>query len=91
MMLTAQECLEFSDLTEEEILAIAEHEHIPDVLAAELGSCLLQSDVGAWLIKRYILEDLEQAKAHGRSERVVQFSKALSHFEAEHPTYDLRR
>ena len=90
-MLTAKECLEFSDLTEEEILAIAEHEHIPEVLAAELGSCLLQTDAGAWLIKRFILEDLEQAKAHGRTERITQLNTVLSHFEAEHPTYDLRR
>ena len=90
-MLTAKECLEFSDLSEEEVLPIAEHEHIPDVLAAELGSCLLQTDVGAWLIKRYILEDLEQAKTQGHADRIAQLNKALEHFEAEHPTYDLRR
>lgn len=90
-MLTAQECLEFSDLTEEEILAIAEHEHIPEMLAAELGSCLLQTDMGTWLIKRYLLEELEQAKAQRCHERTAQLTAALARFDAAHPTYDLRQ
>ena len=38
MVLTLQDCIALSDLTEEEILAIAEHEHIPEIVAAELGN-----------------------------------------------------
>ena len=34
-MLTIQDCIELSELTEEEILAIAEHEHIPEMAAIE--------------------------------------------------------
>ena len=37
-MLTLQDCIELSELSEEEILAIAEHEHIPEMLAIELGN-----------------------------------------------------
>ena len=37
-MLTFEDCLSLSELTEEEILAIAEHEHIPELAALELGS-----------------------------------------------------
>ena len=90
-MLTVQECLEFSDLTEDEIEAIAKHEHIPDVLAAELGNCLLQTDVGTALIKRYIQDDIEDAKAHGRKAQVVRLNETLSHFELTHPTYNFSR
>jgi len=37
MMLTAQECVVMSELSNEAIRAIAEHEQIPEVIAAELG------------------------------------------------------
>jgi hypothetical protein len=40
-MLTIEDCIALSDLTEEEIDAIAEHEHIPEMLAIELGSYLV--------------------------------------------------
>ena len=32
-MLTYEDCLELSDLTEEEIEAISEHEHLPEMAA----------------------------------------------------------
>ena len=39
-MITIEDCLALSDLTEEEIDAIAEHEHLPEIIAAELGNYL---------------------------------------------------
>lgn len=45
-MLTLQDCIELSDLTEDEILAIAEHEHIPEMVAVELGSYLVYAPNG---------------------------------------------
>jgi len=37
-MLTLDDCIELSELTEEEILAIAEHEHVPEMVALERGN-----------------------------------------------------
>jgi hypothetical protein len=42
-MLTIQDCIELSELTEEEILAIARHQHIPEMAALELGNYLIQT------------------------------------------------
>jgi hypothetical protein len=42
-MLTLQDCIELSELTKEEILAIARHEHIPEIAALELGHYLVQT------------------------------------------------
>ena len=42
-MLTLQDCIELSELTEEEILAISEHEHIPEMVALELGNYLVHT------------------------------------------------
>lgn len=65
-MLTEQECLDLCELSEEEIQAIAEHEHVPEVIAAELGQCLVQTHAGQWLIRRYIMEDIAHAQVMGR-------------------------
>ncbi len=90
-MLTMRECLELSELSEDEIHAIAEHEHVPDIVAAELGACLLQSDVGTWLIQRYIREDLQQAEASGHADKAAKLRQVLEQFVASHPTYELDR
>jgi hypothetical protein len=90
-MLSVKECMDYCELSEEEIQAIAEHEGIPEVLAAELGECLLKSDVGTWLIKRYIADDLERAEHTGHGLRVAELRKVLEEFSRAHPTYDLRR
>ncbi|WP_417829035.1 hypothetical protein [Thalassospira sp.] len=45
-MLTLRDCIDFSDLTEEEVLAIAECEHIPLVTALEEGESLVHTKRG---------------------------------------------
>ncbi|HNX49668.1 MAG TPA: hypothetical protein PKL08_05860 [Thermoanaerobaculaceae bacterium] len=39
-MLTYEDCVGLTDLEEEEIEAISQHEHVPEMVAAELGCCL---------------------------------------------------
>ena len=39
-MLTIKDCIALSDLTEAEVDAIAEHEHLPEMVAVEMGHCL---------------------------------------------------
>jgi hypothetical protein len=37
-MITIDDCIGLSGLTEDEVDAIAEHEHLPEIVAAELGN-----------------------------------------------------
>jgi hypothetical protein len=46
-MLTLEDCIVLSDLAVEEIDAIAEHEHLPETIAAELGCYLVHRRDGA--------------------------------------------
>ena len=62
-MLTLQDCIELSDLNEEEILAIAEHEHLPEMVAVELGNYLTHTASGEKRIKRMIVEAKENEQA----------------------------
>jgi hypothetical protein len=42
-MITLEDCVGFCGLTEEEVLAIAEHEHLPQIVATALDICCLGS------------------------------------------------
>ena len=84
-MLTYEDCLGFCDLTEEEIEAIAEHEHIPTIVALELGQYLVQSEDGVRRVKRMILDDIEVAREHGKKDRYLLLRATLKHFVDTHP------
>lgn len=84
-MLSYQDCVELSDLTEEEIEAIAQHEHLPEMAALELGSYLVHTDQGVPMIKRIILEDIEEERRRGDAEKVLQLKLVLKHFVDTHP------
>jgi S-ribosylhomocysteine lyase LuxS involved in autoinducer biosynthesis len=83
-MLTIQDCIELSELTAEEIRAIAEHEHIPEMAAVELGNYLVHTPSGEKRIKAMIVDDLEHARHEGRLERVLALKLCLRHFLEQH-------
>ena len=83
-MLTLQDCIELSELSEEEILAIAEHEHIPEMLAVEMGNYLAHTASGEKRIKRMIVDDIAHAKETGDVKHAAVLKSVLKHFVAEH-------
>ena len=84
-MLSYEDCIGLSELTQEEIDAIALHEHVPSIVALELGNYLLHSDDGIPMIKRIIVDDIEQARAHGDFRHAAKLRLALRHFVETHP------
>ena len=87
-MLTLQDCIALSDLTEDEVLAVAEHEHIPEIVAAELGCYLVHSPEGIPLLRRMILDDIEAAKKREDLEHALKLRLVLRHFIQTHPDYE---
>jgi len=83
-MLTIQDCIELSELTEEEILAIAEHEHIPEMLAVELGNYLVHTPSGEKRIKAMIIDDIAAARHCGDHKRVLDLKLCLRHYLENH-------
>lgn len=83
-MISFQDCLGFSELTEEEILVIAQHEHIPEIAALELGNHLAQIPEGERLIKAMILEDIQQAEERGDLRRAEALRAVLRRFMEHH-------
>jgi len=84
-LLTYEDCLELADLTEEEVEAISTHEHIPEMVAAELGNYLVHDPQGVPLIKRIILDDIQQALEEGDKRRALHLKLVLKHFVETHP------
>ncbi len=83
-MLTIEDCIELSELTEDEILAIAEHEHIPEMVAIEMGAYLVHTPDGERRIKRMIVEDLQAARDRGDRHHVALLKMVLRHFLEQH-------
>jgi len=83
-MLSLEDCVALCDLTEEEVLAIAQHEHIPEIVAAELGNYLLRSPDGELLIKAMIRDDIAAAAASGNRLRVLALKWILRDFVLRH-------
>jgi len=80
-------------LTEEEVLAVAEREHLPQIAATALAQYLLSSDHGSEVIRDMIVEDIQMAQRGGNKVHVLTLLHLLHHFlltqpearPAEHP------
>ena len=83
-MLTFEDCLGLSELTEEEILAIAEHENIPELAALEFGNYLMHTPRGEQQLKRIILEDIAAARKAGNVPHAATLKLVLRHYCQEH-------
>jgi len=85
-MLTLEDCIALSDLTPEEIDAIAEHEHLPEVVATELGAYLVHRPDGKRAIRTIIRDDIKAANARGDLAHAAKLKLVLRHFLAHfHP------
>ena len=83
-ILSLDDCIGMSDLTEDEIAVIAEHEHVPEIVAVELGHGLLTTPKGVFILKCYISDVLEQAKLAGKRDKVKRLDLLLTRFNAAH-------
>ena len=84
-MITLEDCLAMSGLTEEEVDAIAEHEHLPEIIAAELGSYLSRLPGGSQDIRHMILDDIAAARSRGDLHHALQLRLVLMKFCRDHP------
>jgi uncharacterized protein YuzB (UPF0349 family) len=79
-MLTIEDCIALSDLTAEEVNAIAEHEHLPDVIATEFGCCLVHCADGRQAIRAIIRSDIGAGRERGDLRRAAEIKMVLKHF-----------
>ncbi len=79
-MLTYNDCLGLSGLTQEEVAALARIKHLPEVVALEMGWSLCRTPQGAQTIRRMILDDIEAACRRGDARAAAKLGLVLHHF-----------
>ena len=84
-MLSIQDVLDYCDLDRGEIEAIAEHEHIPMTLAAELSENLLSTPEGVCRLHSMIVENMTTALEAGHYQHVIDLEKTYQHLQRCHP------
>lgn len=83
-MLTKEDCIALCELSADEVAAIAEHEHIPEIVALELGHYLVHTKQGEARIEKMIVDDIEHARAHRDYPHMAKLVAVLRHFIEEH-------
>ena len=84
-MITLEDCVGLCGLTEEEVLAIGEHEHLPEIAATALAQYLLSQEHGVERVRNMIVEDIRQAQVSGDKEHVLTLLHVLHHFLKTYP------
>src|SRR6185312_6958244 len=84
-MISLEDCIALCGLTEEEVLAIAEHEHVPECAATVLGRYLLDQPEGLKKIQRMIVDDIRHALDGGNVKHASELVCAMRHLMATHP------
>jgi DNA repair protein RadC len=89
-MLSLEDCIALSELSEAEILAIAEHEGIPEMAAAEMGNYLVQSPTGEVRLRAMIVDDIHEAEARNDTQRVLTLKLVCRQYLGQHPAAERR-
>lgn len=84
-MINENDIIDMTCLTRAEIAAIAEHEHIGEVAAAEIGEYLMHLHHGPQRVQRMICEDISAALHDGNIGHARMLYATLKAFLTEHP------
>ena len=84
-MISLEDCIGMCGLTQEEVLAIAEHEHVPEIVAAALAQYLLRQDHGCERIRDMIVDDIHDARRRGDGQHTQTLLHVLHRFLQGHP------
>jgi hypothetical protein len=84
-MISLEDCVALSGLTEEQVLAIAEHEHLPEIAATALAQYLSKQEHGIEKIRDMTVDDIRQAQQRRDKPHIVALLHVLHHFLKSHP------
>jgi hypothetical protein len=84
-MISQADFIAMCGLEPREIAAIAEHEHLPEIQAAALASCLLRDPDGVKVIRQIIADDITNAIECNRFTHANELFHTLRDFIERHP------
>ena len=84
-MLTLQDCIGFSGLTPDQLEAVADHEHMDMIIAAEWAEVTLDQPEGEELVERMLAEEVAHCESRHLGDRVDRYQAGLEQFHKQHP------
>lgn len=84
-MLTFEDCVELSELPEDVIQAIAVHDHIPMIIALEMGVKMKNTPAGQRRICQCIRDDIDHYREIGDRRHSRYYEDVLRRFESTLP------
>ncbi len=85
-MLTLDDCIAFGDLSRDVVLAIAEHQRVPEMSAVAIGQELVQHADGLHEIHDMLISQLQNAAARGDAGAAAGLRATLARFVADYPS-----
>jgi hypothetical protein len=79
-MISLEDCIALCGLDAEEVEAIGEHEHLPQIEAAAVAHYLLQQPGGPGRIRDMIIDDVRAALRRGETGHARDLLATLQHF-----------
>lgn len=84
-MISLQDCIAFCGLEEDEVAAVAEHEHVAVTVATGIAYDAMHHPGGAIAIRRVIVDDYHAALARGDRRHAAELLLTLRRFLHSHP------
>ncbi|MEH6651780.1 MAG: hypothetical protein V7707_17305 [Motiliproteus sp.] len=86
-MLTYEDCCDLCEFSQEEIAAIAEHEHLDRIQALATAEYLVNTEGGERMIRRMIIDNIRQARASENVTHENELKQVLLYFLHTHPRH----
>jgi len=84
-MITLDDCMALCGLDPDEVAAVAEHEHVPEMIATEIAYDLLHHPGGVTAIRELIVDDVRAALARGDRRHAAELLLTLRRFLHHYP------
>ena len=79
-MLTLQDCIGICGLSSDQVEAIADHEHLNMIIAAEWAECTLDKPNGRDIVKDVLADEVALCRAVGDYQRSRRYQLGLLEF-----------
>ena len=84
-MLTYKDCLDWSELDQDEVDAISEHQQISRIIALAFGARLAQQQNGPRALRKIIIADIRKAQQHNNPFHAAELKRVLRQYIQTHP------
>ncbi|MEH6649742.1 MAG: hypothetical protein V7707_06920 [Motiliproteus sp.] len=84
-MLTYKDCLDWSDIDQGEVDAIAEHEHLDRIQALAYGDKLAHQRDGSRKMRRIMIDDIRHAQVNHKRNHEAELRRTLGQYIKSHP------